>query len=185
MSTSSPVHLLQLQAIRQRLHRYFPLQYFVSGVDDIISNLLSWSWDLTNTSLLAYTDLTYPQRLAWLLWTLPSALVSTISSTLWRTISPRASLLAITVPSMGTGKSGMSYAGMWSSNPYSYCKGIRSLSSTHYPNSIGPGKSPQANINYTPKGSRILYGLLSRNLLIEGPRNPASQAKRNWISACD
>ena len=41
--TSAPAHLLQLQAMHQRFHRYIPHIDFVSGVDDLISDCTSCS----------------------------------------------------------------------------------------------------------------------------------------------
>ena len=51
--TSAPEHLLRLQDMHQRLHRYDPRIDFVSGVDNLISDRLSRSSDLTNNQLLA------------------------------------------------------------------------------------------------------------------------------------
>ena len=51
--TSAPAHLLQLQAMHQRFHRYVPCIDFVSGVDNLISDRPTLYSDLTDNQLLA------------------------------------------------------------------------------------------------------------------------------------
>ena len=46
--TSAPAHLLRLQAMHQRFHRYVPRVDFVSRVDNLISDRPSRSADLTD-----------------------------------------------------------------------------------------------------------------------------------------
>ena len=58
--TSSPVHLLRLQAMHQWFHCYVPRIDFVSGVDNLISDRPSCSSDLTDNQLLAYLDTNFP-----------------------------------------------------------------------------------------------------------------------------
>ena len=50
--TSSPAHLLQLQAMHQRSYRYVSRVDFVSGVDNLIYDRPSRSSDLTDNQLL-------------------------------------------------------------------------------------------------------------------------------------
>ena len=67
--TSAPAHLLRLQAMHQRFHRYVPCVDFVSGVDNLISDRLSRLADLTDNQLLTYLETHFPQPLPWRLWT--------------------------------------------------------------------------------------------------------------------
>ena len=78
--TSAPAHLLRLQAMHQRFHRYVPRVDFVSGVKNIISDRPSHSSDLTDNQLLTYLETNLPQLLPWRLWTLPPTLASGIAS---------------------------------------------------------------------------------------------------------
>ena len=78
--TSATAHLLRLQAMHQRFHRYVNRIDFVSGVENLISYRPSRSLDLTNNQLLAYIDTNFPQPLPWQLWTPPPRLVSRIAS---------------------------------------------------------------------------------------------------------
>ena len=145
-STSPPSYLLWLHATHQRFHRYIPPHDFLIRVNNGISDFLCISVDLTDTVLLSYMDRTYPQRLTWWLWTLTSALASTIASALYPTTSPRSSFLDKPLPLVGTGQSGPSSAGRWPSNPYLYHTGIRCLPSTHLSNSTGLGTPYQSNV---------------------------------------
>ena len=104
--TSPPAHLLRLQAVHQRHHRYVPRHDFVSGVDNDISDMPSRSSTLSDNQLLDFLNLNFPQSQPWRMWTPPPESVSTILSAMRRKISPRASLQVDTVPLMGTGKSG-------------------------------------------------------------------------------
>ena len=117
--TSAPAHLLQLQAMHQRFHRYVPCVDFVSGVDNLISDRPSRSSDLTDNQLLNYLETHFPQPLPWRLWTLPPKLASSIASALQRKTSERDCLLAEPPPPMATGPSGPISAQGWPSTPYS------------------------------------------------------------------
>ena len=66
--TSAPAHLLRLQAMHQRFHRYVPCVDFVSGFDNLISDRPSRSADLTDNQLLTYLETNFPQPLPWRLW---------------------------------------------------------------------------------------------------------------------
>ena len=79
---SAPTHFLRLQAVHQRFHRYVPCIYFVSGVDNLISDHPSRSSDLTDNQLLPYLDTKSHQPLPWQLWTPPPRLASGIASVL-------------------------------------------------------------------------------------------------------
>ena len=63
--TSTPAHLLQFQDMHQRFHRYVPRIYFVSRVDNLVSDRPSRSSDLTDNQLLAYLGTNFPQPLPW------------------------------------------------------------------------------------------------------------------------
>ena len=106
-STSKPSHLLQLQVLYQQFHWCIPHCNSFIGVDNSISDLPYLSLYLTDTALLDHMDNTYPHRLSWQLWTLPSAIVSDIYFALQRTTLPRDSPLVKLPLLMGNGKSGL------------------------------------------------------------------------------
>ena len=107
--TSPPAHLLRLQAVHQRHHRYLPQHDFVSGVDNDISDVSSRSSALSDNQLLAFLNLHFPQSHPWRLWTPPPDSVSAIISALRRKTSPRASLQVEPALLMGTGQSGRTF----------------------------------------------------------------------------
>ena len=148
--------------MHQRFHYYIIHHKFLSGVYNGISDRPSRSQYLTNSSLLTYMDTTYPQRFPWKLWTPPSALVSTIASTLRWTKSPRDSPLVQLLPTMVTGKSGMHSTVTWSSTPYPYCTGIRSPSSMSLQGNTGQGGFPPAEVKYDSETLRTPYGQLAK-----------------------
>ena len=116
--TSAPAHLLRLQAMHQRFHRYVLCIDLVSGVDSLISDLSSHSSNLTYNQLLTYLETNFPQMLLWQLWTPPSKLASGIASALrWKT-SERGCLLANPPLPMATRPSGPISAQGWPSTPY-------------------------------------------------------------------
>ena len=80
--TSPPAHLLRLQAVHQRHHRYVPRHDFFSGVDNDISEVLSRSLALSDNQLLAFLTLHFPQSQPWRMWTPPPECVSAILSAL-------------------------------------------------------------------------------------------------------
>ena len=111
--TSAPAHLLRLQAMHQRFHRYVPPVDFVSEVYNLISDRPSRSADLTDNKLLTYLETHFPQPLPWRLWTPSPKLASVLASTLrWKT-SVRDFLMAEPPPPMATGPSGPISAQGW------------------------------------------------------------------------
>ena len=176
-STSPPSHLLRLQAIHQRFHHYVLHHDFLSTLDNVISDCLSFSQDITKAVLLSHTDSSHPQELIWRLWNPPREIVSVITSALRQTTSPRDSVLVDPPPLMGTGKSEASCIKMFTSTPYLSCTVIWSLSLTPSQGSTGQDPSPPANIKYYPARLRMLHSRLARPLSLWGPQTPASQVR--------
>ena len=144
--------------------------YFVSGVDNLISDCPFRSLDLTNNQLLAYLDTKLPQTLTWRLWTPLTKIVSRIASELRQKTSVRGCLLAEPLTPMATGPNGPTSAQGWLLTPYS------SLIKTLYPSStplLGTtGKKilhPTA-VQYNPEMSRMPYGRLDRRLRFWEPK---------------
>ena len=69
--TSTPAHLLRLQSMHQRFHRYVPRVDFIIRVDNLISDRPSRSSDLTENQILTYLETNPPQTLPWRLWNPP------------------------------------------------------------------------------------------------------------------
>jgi hypothetical protein len=64
-STAAPAHLLRLQSIHQRYHRYRPDTTYLPGPPNLMSDDCSRLWDLSDTPLLAHfnggSDTRYPR----------------------------------------------------------------------------------------------------------------------------
>ena len=58
--TFAPAHMLQLQSIHERFHRYVPRIDFVTKVENLISDRPSRSSDLTENQLLTYLETNFP-----------------------------------------------------------------------------------------------------------------------------
>ena len=164
--TSPPTHLLRLQVMNQRFHRYVPRVYFVSGVDNLISDRPSRSEDLTENQLLTYLKTHFPQPLPWQLWTLSHKLASGIASALRRKTSARDCLLAEPLPSMATGPSGPTSAQGWPSTPYSSLINTLSPSSTPSP---GTTKLETSR----PAACRTVNWTGDRDAGVQGPKDDA------------
>ena len=116
--TSAPAHFLRLQATHQQFHWYIPHIYFVSRVDNLISDCPSRSLDLTDNQLLSYLDINFPNPLSWRLWTPLPKIVSGIASALQQKTYKRGCLLAEPPLLMSTGPNGPTSEQGWPSNPY-------------------------------------------------------------------
>ena len=62
-TAKAPARLLRLQALHQRHHRYCPQFSHIPGPTNAMADDASRLWYLTDSQLLAYFDLTYPQSL--------------------------------------------------------------------------------------------------------------------------
>ena len=77
-------YLLRLQALHQRFFRYVPLRDYIPGPVNIMADILSRRWDLTDAELLAYFNLHFPQKEQWRLCRLRPELNSSLISALSR-----------------------------------------------------------------------------------------------------
>jgi hypothetical protein len=65
-SSSGPTaRLLRLQSLHQRHYRYVPLFDYIVGEANAMADACSRLWHLSNTELLAYFELNFPQNRPW------------------------------------------------------------------------------------------------------------------------
>jgi hypothetical protein len=81
-TTGPAAYLLRLQAIHQRHHRYLPQQDFIPGKVNIMADLTTRSWEISDSALLSNVDLRFPQTQPWTLCTLRKIIDSVITSAL-------------------------------------------------------------------------------------------------------
>ena len=82
-STGPASYLLRLQSMHQRLHRYQLRSFYIPGLANKMADDCSRLWHLSDSDLLAYFDVTYPQSEPWQICHLEpesaSALLSALS----------------------------------------------------------------------------------------------------------
>jgi hypothetical protein len=84
-TTMSPAaYLLRLQAIHQRHHIYLPQQDFIPGKVNLMADLTTRSWEISDSTLLSIFNLRFPQTQPWTLCTLRKQIVSALTSALLR-----------------------------------------------------------------------------------------------------
>ena len=156
--------------MHQRFQRYVPCVYFISVVDNLISDRPSRSSDLTNNQLLAYLETNFPQPLLWRLLTPPQKLAFGIASALrWKT-SERGCLLAEPPLPMATGPSGPTSAQGWPSTPYLLLTNNLSPSSTPSLRTTELTTSRPTAVGYDPEQLRMPYVRLDRRSRCWGPK---------------
>ena len=182
-SISAPAHLLRLQAMHQRHHRYVPRHDFVPGVENDIADLPSRSSHLSDAELLTHYDTFFPQNLPWRMWQPPAGTTSSIASALRRTMWRKGSLLRAPPPPTRTGPSGTPSVSAWPSTPYLSRTATQCPSSTPSHESTARGGSVPVVPRYAPARWRTPSDQLGRRSRHWGPATRASQTGATWTSA--
>jgi hypothetical protein len=81
-TTGPAAYLLRLQAIHQRHHRYLPQQDFIPGKVNLMADLTTRSWDISDSALLSNFNLRFPQTQPWTICTLRKEIDSALTSAL-------------------------------------------------------------------------------------------------------
>jgi hypothetical protein len=77
-------YLLRLQGLHQRFYRYVPLRDFIPGHLNVMADILSRRWELSDADLLAYFNLHFPQKHPWRLCHVQKGMTSSLISALSR-----------------------------------------------------------------------------------------------------
>jgi hypothetical protein len=64
-AASAPAHLLRLQTLHQRFHRYFHSAFYVPGAVNIMADEASRLFQLSDASLLTHLNTVHPQMNSW------------------------------------------------------------------------------------------------------------------------
>jgi hypothetical protein len=99
-------YLLRLQAFHQRFFRYVPLRDYIPGPVNVMADALSRRWDLTDTEILSYFNLHFPQKERWRLCLFRPELNSSLISALSRRRSNPVLLQHTPTERIATGNSG-------------------------------------------------------------------------------
>ena len=108
-STSSDApsaYLCRLASLHQRAHRYRLRSAHIPGSLNVMADILSRRWDLSNVQILALFDSIYPQAQPWQLCPLRPEMSSSATQALWKTRCDPAFLTAETSPPGPTGTFG-------------------------------------------------------------------------------
>ena len=92
-TTGPAAYLLQLSALHRRHHRYKTEIHFLPGALNIMADDCSRRWDLNDSQLIRYFNLTYPQPTSWQLCHLTPEMHSALTSCLHRKRSKPESFL--------------------------------------------------------------------------------------------
>jgi len=76
--------LLRLQALHQRFFRYVPLRDYIPGRQNVMADMLSRRWDLSDSAVLAHFNAHFPQRRSWRICHLRGAMTSALTLALSR-----------------------------------------------------------------------------------------------------
>jgi hypothetical protein len=111
VTTASPTaYLLRLNSLHQRHFRYLAKPDYIPGPLNLMADDLSRLWHLTDSQLLSYFNIKYPQDQPWQTATLRPAMLSSLTSALQKQRVDPASLLNAQPKKMVIGASGSATA---------------------------------------------------------------------------
>ncbi len=161
-SVAGRAHLLRLNALHQRQHRYVAVHDHIAGKANVMADDASRLWRLTDQALLTHFLTVYPQACPWQLHHLPpSTNFGFLIGALSKRRPANASQLSASVPVPPLGVSGPTSVATWPSTSYHktpspYCK---SLPSVCAPVRSAPVVAPSALVRWTtlsaPWGRRM------------------------------
>ena len=158
----SPAYLLRLFGIHQRFHRYVPRHDYIPGKSNPMADDSSRLFHLNDSQFLCHFNTTFPQSTSFRNVTLPSQMLSAVTSALRRKTCAAESLLAAPPPPTPTGGNGKTTQLNWASIPFSKpsrtkYKCYKSSSNEFIPDNYRP---PQ--IASSLDRLKITYGQLAR-----------------------
>ena len=141
-SLAARSHLLRLNALHQRTHRYVARHHYIPGPVNAMADDASRRWDLSDASLLTHFNSHYPQIVSWELRTLPCAFNAALIGALFKKRATLASLLNDMPAPRPRGVCGRPSVPAWASMPIVHQAPTPSLFSNCSPSDIAPGPWP-------------------------------------------
>ena len=169
-SVSLPTHILRLQALHQRQHRYVPRHDYIIGDKNSLADDASRLTHLSDIEFLHHFNTKYPQKLPWRLWTPPPQLTSVLTLLLHNQRCDKAYVPAPTAPPLPIGPCGAPSVMTWPSTPYSPISKTRLPSSKSLLSGTVLDKLPQIENLSEDAPWKVPYGLLAKRLPVWGPR---------------
>ena len=106
-STDSPsAYLCRLASLHQRFFRYRQRLAHIPGILNVMADILSRRWDLSDSQILDLFNERFPQEQPWQLCRLRSGMNSSVINALWKRRCETASLLDVPPPLKDAGRSG-------------------------------------------------------------------------------
>jgi hypothetical protein len=172
-TTGPAAHLLRIQALHQRFHRYHASNFYIPGPVNTMADDPSRLWSLCDTRLLTRFDTVYSQDTPWRIVAPNPELISSVTSALLRQRPATASFLHVPTPTIARGNSGHPSAESSSSTPGSLAWGIRSSSSKSSPTDIASGRLRPVGDKSSLAQWKAPSARWVRPLQPWGPRTPA------------
>ena len=108
-TTAPPAHLLRLQALQQRYHRYVPRHDYIPGPANEMADVCSRAWHLNDSKCLAHFERAYPQTMPWRKCTLTTPMNSSLRLALLKKPCDRESHLSMPAERICIGSFGSSF----------------------------------------------------------------------------
>jgi len=171
-TTGPAAYLLQVSSLHQRHYRYKPELHHIPGVINTMADDCSRLWHLTDSQLVAYFNVKYPQQKSWKMLHLRPEMHSALISCLLKKRSPPESYLHETVEPKQHGTSGVRFAPPSMQTPMFRKWPI--LSHSYKPSdSVGEMAESRPAATRTELAQwRMPFGLSARNFPAWGPRIP-------------
>lgn len=116
-SLAARSHLLRVNALHQRNHRYVSRHHYIPGPVNAMADDASRRWDLSDSALLTHFNTRYPQAVSWQMRTLLPATNVSLIGALSKTRASIGFLLNATQAPSRPGKRGRPSVPAWASNP--------------------------------------------------------------------
>jgi len=171
-TTGPAAYLLQLSSLHQRHYRYKPELHHIPGKINTMADDCSRLWHLTDSQLIAYFNVKYPQPKSWKMLHLRSEMHSALISCLLKKRSPPESYLHEIVEPKQRGTSGVRFAPQSMQTPIFRKWPILSHSSKHSDFDGEMAESRPAATRTELAQWRMPFGLSARNFPAWGPKIP-------------
>jgi len=171
-TTGPAAYLLQLSSLHQRHYRYKPELHHIPGKINTMADDCSRLWHLTDSQLIAYFNVKYPQPKSWKMLHLRSEMHSALISCLLKKRSPPESYLHEIVEPKKHGTSGVRFAPQSMQTPMFRQWPILSHSSKHSDFDGEMAESRPAATRTELAQWRRPFGLSARNFPAWGPKIP-------------
>ena len=181
-TTGPAAYLLRLQSLHSRHYRYLTRYSHIPGTANLMADLCSRAWHLSDSQLLTYFNLHFPQDVPWQLCRLRPRMNSALITSLYKKRSELASLLSEQPHTTITTNAGKPSVTSISSTPRSNRSKTQCLSSKSLLNDIAMDASLPAKDKSQLEQWRTPYEQWHRHMPAWGPKIHAKTPLARSIS---